>query len=150
MRSPTIHHKRRLTEGMETDDNWVKEGRYDSEFVAAVQKDIEALRDLPPNWDGYGAPVIDPRFIDAAKRFIASLPDNLAFRPLVVPTSNGSLQLEWHEGPRNLELEVESPRTFRFLQWHPEEGIEEEDTIAVEDTERAVDLINWFTRGARR
>ena len=95
-------------------------------------------------------PVIDPRFIDAAKRFIVSLPDNLAFRPLVVPTSNGSLQLEWHEGPKSLELEFESPRTIRFLQWHPEEGIEEEDTIALEDTERAVDLINWSMRGAYR
>lgn len=150
MRSPTTHHLRRLTEGTETDDNWLKVGHYDSEFVAGVQKDIEALGDLTPNWDGYGAPVIDPRFIDAAKRFIVSLPTNLAFRPLVVPSSNGSLQLEWHEGPKSLELEFESPGTIRFLQWHPEEGIEEEDTIALEDTERAVDLINWFMRGACR
>jgi hypothetical protein len=110
--------------------------------------DLDALSSLAPNWDGYGAPVIDPKIIQAAKQFIATLPDNLAFRPRIVPTSNGSLQMEWHEGPKTLELEFESPRSIRYLQWNPPKGEEDEDTISVKDTDRAVDLIHWFMIGA--
>src|SRR5947208_542134 len=140
MPSQTFDQHRRLTEPTEASDNWHHVEVWDPGFVDGVQAAVESLRTLAADWDGYGAPCIDTRFIDAAKRFISSLPANLAFRPLVVPTSNGSLQLEWHEGSKSLELEFESPRTIRFLQWDPEKGIEEEDTIAVEDTERAVDL----------
>ena len=106
MSSQTFDQRRRLTEPTEASDNWHHVEVWDPGFVDGVQAAIESLRTLTPDWDGYGAPVIDPRFIDAAKCFIASLPDNPAFRPLVVPTSNGSLQLEWHEGPKSLEFGV--------------------------------------------
>lgn len=144
----TINHHRGLTEATDNHDNWLKVGHYDPDFVVGVHADIDALRSLGPNWDGYGAPAIDPRVIDAAKRFIANLPENLAYRPRVVPTSNGSLQFEWHEGSKCLELEFESPRTIHYLQWQPERDIEEENTIAVKDQDRAIDLINWFMSGS--
>jgi hypothetical protein len=135
---------------MESNENWLKIGHYDPGFVTGVQQSIEGLRQLTKNWDGYGAPAIDPKVIDSAKRFIASLPSNLAFRPVVVPTSCGTLQLEWHEGSKSLELEFDSPRDIRFLQWDPDNGIAEEDTIAVKDTDRATDLIHWFMSGSCR
>ncbi len=138
----------RVTRGTQSDEGWLQVGHYDPGFVASVQMDLDALSSLAPNWDGYGAPVIDPKIIQAAKQFIATLPDNLAFRPRIVPTSNGSLQMEWHEGPKTLELEFESPRSIRYLQWNPPKGEEDEDTISVKDTDRAVDLIHWFMIGA--
>ncbi len=124
--------------------------RNDLEFVARVQADIEALRHLVPNWDGYGAPRIDPEVMEAAKWLIAQVPENLVVRPRVVPTSNGSIQLEWHAGPKSLELEFESPQVIRSLQWEPNAGIEEEKSFPVKDTETALDLIRWFMSGARR
>ena len=148
MPTPTINHWTKSTEGMESNENWLPVGLYAPEFVAGVQEDIDALQNLTPDWDGYGAPAIDPKIIQAAKQFIARLPDNLAFRPRVVPMSNGSLQLEWHEGPKSLELEFESPRMIRYLQWNPPKEEEDEDSISVKDTDRAVDLIHWFMSGA--
>ena len=103
--------------------------RHDRGFADDVQSALDSLRTLAPNWDGYGAPVIDPAVIDAAKSFIARLPENLVSRPHVVPMSNGTLQLEWHDGPKSLELEFESPSSIRYLQWHPEQGVEEEDAF---------------------
>jgi len=133
---------------MESQDNWRPAGHFHRGFVLAVQLDIDKLSLLPPNWDGYGAPAIDLGVIASAKIFIASLAENLASRPLVVPTPNGTLQLEWHHGERSEEIEFESARCIRFLQWDPSKGVEEEDTISVGEIERAEDLIHWFMSGA--
>ena len=123
-------------------------GHRDPGFVVDVQAAIESLRALAPNWDSYGAPAIDPDVIEAAKAFIAKLPENVAFRPLIVPMSNGTLQLEWHDGPKSLELEFESPDSIRYLQRHPDRGVEKEDSFSVTDVDTAVDLIRWMV-GAR-
>ncbi len=108
---------------------------------------LDALRMLAPNWDGYGAPAIDAAVIDAAKSFISRLPESLVSRPRVVPMSNGTLQLEWHDGPKSLELEFESPSSIRYLQWHPEQGVEEEDSFPASRVDTAVGLIRWFLNG---
>jgi hypothetical protein len=119
-------------------------GNLEPGFVADVQAAIESLRALAPNWDGYGAPVIDVDVIEAAKAFIAKLAENVAFRPLVVPMSNGTLQLEWHDGSKSLELEFESPYSIRYLQWHPDRGVEKEDSFSTADVDIAVGLIRWM------
>jgi hypothetical protein len=117
--------------------------QHDPDFVQAVQSSLDSTRALAPNWDGYGAPVIEPAVIDAAKSFIAKLPENFAPRPQVVPMSNGTLQLEWHEGPKSLEIEFESAASVRYLRWHSEEGVEDEDSFPIANLQRAIDLIRW-------
>jgi hypothetical protein len=110
--------------------------------------DVRAIGDLAPNWDGYGAPAIDPAVIEAAVAFISRLPGHLAIRqPRVVPTAGGMLQLEWHEGARSLELEFESPHMIRYLRWNPDEGVKEEDSFPVTDIETTLRLIRWFVAG---
>jgi hypothetical protein len=120
---------------------------HEPNFVESVQSALDSLRALAPNWDGYGAPMIDPVVIDAAKAFVAGLPENLVSPPCVVPMANGTLQLEWHHGPKSLELEFESALSIRYLRWHPEQGIEEEDSFLVNKVEFAVDLMRWFGAG---
>jgi hypothetical protein len=150
MSSQTFDQPRRLTEPTEANDNWHHVEVWDPGFVDGVQAAIESLRALAPDWDGYGAPVIDPAVIEAAKTFIAQLPEKLAFRPRVVPGSGGTLQLEWHDGTKALELEFESPNSIRYLQWHPDAGVEEEDSFPVTDISKAVDLIRCFMAGSHR
>jgi hypothetical protein len=122
--------------------------RIDPDFVAEVQSSPDSLRRLAPNWDGCGAPSIDLAVIEAAKAFVAGLPENLVPRPHVVPMSNGTLQLEWHDGPKSLELEFESPLSIRYLQWYPEQGIEDEASFPVANVDAAVELIHWFPNEA--
>jgi hypothetical protein len=121
--------------------------RHEPGFVEEAQSALDSLRVLAPNWDGYGAPVIDPAVIEAAKSFIARLPESLVSGPRVVPMSNGSLQLEWNDGPKSLELEFESPSSIRYLQWHPEQSIEVEDSFPAGNIDKAVDLIRWCLDG---
>jgi hypothetical protein len=122
-------------------------GYYDPEFKDVINGRLDALAKLQPNWDGYDAPAIDPAIIAAARGFVRALPDNVAFRPRVVPMSTGNLQLEWHEKTKILELEFEDSSMIHYLQWHPECGIEEEDTFPVTNVSRALDLIHWFMSG---
>jgi hypothetical protein len=92
-----------------------------------IVEELERLKDLGPNWDGYGAEPIALRTIEAAQRFICQTPFDLRIRPQVVPMTRGRLQLEWHRGPRSLELEFESPSRVHYLKWDSSAGLEEED-----------------------
>ena len=49
-----------------------------------------------------------------------------------------------HDGPKSLELEFESPNSIRYLQWHPDRGVEKEDSFSTADVDTAVDLIRWM------
>ena len=113
-------------------------------WIEEAQADIERLRRLDPNWDGYGAPAIDPAIIDVARSFVASLPATCRIPPRVVPMSSGALQLEWHDGPRSLELEFESPDSIRYLQWHPQANVEREEILLIRDKSKFAALIEWF------
>jgi hypothetical protein len=107
-----------------------------------VHAQIDELGLLQPNWDGYGAPRIDPAILDSAHDLAASLPDELP-APMVVPMSAGNLQLEWDCGQRSLELEIESPLRIHYLKWSPAEGVEVEDTCSTSDLELIVALVSW-------
>ena len=111
----------------------------------AVLQSLDELRSFKTNWDGYGAAPLDPRNLDAAQRFVESLAENAAPTPKVVPMTRGRLQLEWHRGNRSLELEFENPTMVHFLQWDSDRGIETEDIVPIDQTERLEGLVNWFT-----
>jgi hypothetical protein len=67
---------------------------------ATADASIEALANLPVDWDTYGAGPIGPLPIDAAKRFLHAITSP----PSVVPSSNGGVQLEWHVHGWDIEV----------------------------------------------
>lgn len=111
----------------------------------AVDAKIDRLAVLEPNWDGYGAPAINRGIIDAARQLIGRLASYTTVQPLVVPMSNGAVQLEWHRGQKILELEIEDPTTIHYLKWDPTTGIQEEDVFPIGNIVKAASLIEWFT-----
>ena len=119
-------------------------GKDDSKFSEHIDRELNRLARLLPNWDAEGAQPIAPEIIAAARRFADQLPKHLAPVPAVVPMSKGNLQFEWHDGPRSLELEFETPNTIHYLKWHPEEGLEEEDVFPTTDLAKAELLLRWF------
>lgn len=118
-----------------------------SAIMAGVNDELDRLAALPPNWDAEGARPISRPVIAAARQFAASFADQVAAVPAVVPMAKGNLQFEWNDGPRSLELEIETPSTIHYLKWHSEEGIEEEGVYDITDVGRSIALVRWFQRG---
>ena len=110
----------------------------------AVYGSLDELRGFKANWDGYGAIPLDPRNLDAARRFVESLPDEAIPHPMVVPMTRGRVQLEWHRGNRSLELEFEAPATIHYLQWDSDQNVETEDVISADRADVLNGLLKWF------
>lgn len=130
-------------------DRWEITAHYSPKFKDKIRRELDRIALLPENWDREGAKPIDPAIIEAARCFIERLPAHIASTPAVVPSADGYLQFEWNDGPRSLELEVETPSTIHYLKWCPEMGTEEEGFFDIQDDWLAVSLIRWFTRGMR-
>lgn len=128
-------------------DEWIAAGYYAPEFVETLDRALDRLGELEPDWDAQGAKPIDRDILVAAKELVRRWPKDLVRPPKVVPMAKGNLQLEWHDGPRTLELEVESPTTVHYLKWHPEAGTEEEDSFDITDIDKLTTLIRWIMRG---
>jgi hypothetical protein len=144
---PDVRRARRTTTAASEYAEWDYAGYYVADFESDIKHELDRLAVLRRNWDREGANPIDHAIVQSAGRFISRLPENIASVPAVVPMAKGNLQFEWNEGQRSLELEIETPTTVRYLKWHPEEGLEEEDSFDIEDTDRAAALIRWFMRG---
>lgn len=68
-----------------------------------------ALRNLPRGWDSYGAKPIDIDCIQEAMRLLVQIMKEDSPVPCVVPTAEGGVQLEWHQGGYDIEVEIASP-----------------------------------------
>ncbi len=110
-----------------------------------ILEELGRLRHLPENWNGYGAPPIDPRVIESAEQFLTSLPGTRITAPNVVPMTRGRLQFEWHRGNRSLELEFETPERIHYLKWDTDAGVEEEEILSIKETVKIHDLLDWFS-----
>ncbi len=119
-------------------------GCLDKSFTIAQ---IDRLKELPLDWNGYGAQPIDVELIEQAKSFIKRLPDNIIDAPAVVPMTRGRLQFEWHRGNRSLELEFESTGRLHYLKADDDSGIEEEDILL---TNQAAPKSKSCSAGSRR
>ncbi len=148
MSTLTLPRDRIRTSGNSAElDCWIPAAYYDPDFAKRTEQELKRLEELPANWDGQGAAPIHPQILQAARQLAGDLPPNLTRVPRVVPLANGSLQFEWHEGSRSLELEIETPETIHYLKWHPEEGVEDEDTYPIARLDRTTTLLRWFQRG---
>ncbi len=103
------------------------------------------LKDLPFDWNGYGAQPIDVELIEQAKRIVEELPADIIETPSVVPMTRGRLQLEWHRGNRSLELEFESKGRIHYLKADDDSGIDEENILLTDQMIEIKTLLRWFS-----
>ena len=65
---------------------------------------VKPLFALGPNWDSYGAAVIDPGVVVYALNFLPRILGSDTPTPSVVPTADGGIQFEWHSSGIDLEI----------------------------------------------
>ena len=81
------------------------------ESVSAVLN----LLSLPRGWNSYTAKPIDQGSAAATIELLMVLLRPGIPAPAVVPRIDGSIQLEWHAGPIDVEVYIDSPSNVRFI-----------------------------------
>ena len=77
------------------------------EWVLATVERLCDLLWLNANWDSYGASPVDRFTVELALDLLFAIMQKTSPLPSVVPTSCGGVQLEWHTGGIDLEIEIE-------------------------------------------
>ncbi|HZU34323.1 MAG TPA: hypothetical protein VFA18_00355 [Gemmataceae bacterium] len=89
--------------------------------MATPSDQLEAMRRLSENWDGYGGASPKPGIIDLAHEFVKLLEAMLAKsaedRPAlhVSPTRVGGILIEWEDQTKEHELELNPDSSIGFL-----------------------------------
>lgn len=82
-------------------------------WLAPTAQALVDLLGLAPGWDSYSARSVDRSHVDAALRILLLTMRGDTPAPTVVPTNRGGVQLEWHTG--GIDLEIETLSTQRLL-----------------------------------
>jgi hypothetical protein len=102
------------------------------DWLQEVFDQLQAIADLPDNWDSYGAYRANEQILISARGLIQSLAcvDGIS-KPHVNPTPDGGVQFEWESGRQYFEVEVVAERAACFLFRDDDLGIEEEGNVFV-------------------
>lgn len=84
------------------------ERRQIPEWSLVVDRAIDRLMNLEPNWNSYSSVRIQESKVRALYRSLMNLLDSQAVAPTVVPTASGGVQAEWHRKGCDLEIEAVS------------------------------------------
>lgn len=82
-------------------------------WVEPTLRTLGQLLLLPTDWDSFGGRAVHPSCVWSAWDLLRSVmrPDSPA--PAVVPTNRGGVQLEWHSGAIDVEIEIEPSLRIR-------------------------------------
>lgn len=80
------------------------EGNVPDWFTDAVKK-LLMLRELPENWDSYGARQVTVQSFETALLLTSRISEGSPL-PSIVPTPTGGVQLEWHLFGIDLEVDI--------------------------------------------
>lgn len=111
-------------------------------WVNQVVGRLEHLVNLAAGWNGYGSPSIDPDVARAALKVLVSLDRGEDLLPSIVPTQQGGLQLEWHYGDVDLELEINRDGSVEL--WYLDEATDTEREDSLTSVEDAIPELDAF------
>src|SRR5438876_10056306 len=89
--------------------------------MATVAEQLQAMRQLGENWDGYGAAAPQPSVIDLAQELAALLQELLNRSSAgsavlhVSPTCVGGVLIDWEDQSMQHEIELNPDRSLSFL-----------------------------------
>lgn len=87
--------------------------------MATPIEQLDAMKGLPENWDGYGAAVPIPEAIELAKDFVRRLITNTkrsgSYGVFVAPGRDGGVQIEWTDATYDHELEINPDGSIGML-----------------------------------
>jgi hypothetical protein len=102
--------------------------------MASLCEQLDAMLQLPPNWDGYGAGPIEPGIVDWAKDFVAYFEALQSLQGIdrgirVYPSRTGGVQIEWEDSRFERELELNPDGSIGLLHVEKATGAMREETF---------------------
>ena len=86
------------------------------DWLPRVLAHLDTLPALGENWDGCGGTSPRPEAVDAAKSFISDLAAGTTVAaPHVSPMRTGGVLFAWENGPRQLEVEINTPESGSYV-----------------------------------
>ena len=115
------------------------------EWYRSVAEKLVDFKDLPENWDSYGAKKINTRVIvECLQIFSALLVNRLLPEPSVFPVADGSVQLEWSICDLDLEIQVYSGNKIHILFEDLIGDIDVVDEVITYDFKNIAKILNEF------
>lgn len=104
-------------------------GRPEAGWLYPVLARIQELDRLREDWDSYGGRPISGAVLEQTLRVLAATMEDDTPTPWIVPTSDGGVQLEWHDEPRSFEVSIASNLAVSayFTDGAADEEVVEED-----------------------
>lgn len=106
-------------------------------------KRLITVRKLPENWDSYGSPPPTESAFAIAIRLLTAIDFDELPSPRIIPVSGGGVQLEWDVGIRELELEIMSDGSMKYLKVEHGEPLDEQEIVPL-DLARLRSLVTWL------
>lgn len=100
-----------------------------------IKARLNHLGQLRPGWDSYKAQAISHSARAATLQLLQEIAGRNTPQPILVPTPDGSIQIEWHTRGLDLEVRVLSPSRMSVSIWDARNVV---DTL--EDEELQYDL----------
>jgi len=88
--------------------------------MAKLTEQLELMRNLQENWDGYNGAPPTPEVIEVAKEFVGVLHSLLGrgddeTNMFVCPGPNGEVMVEWDDDAAEYEMDINPDGSFGFL-----------------------------------
>jgi hypothetical protein len=94
---------RRLTIDLPGTERWRR-----PPFVAYVEAGLNSLLELRDGWDGRRARAITIPAVQSTVQVLAALMNEASAPPQFFPLPDGGIQVEWHVGGNDIEVEIDS------------------------------------------
>jgi hypothetical protein len=117
--------------------------------ISAAIHQLDEFRDLPPDWNSYGAEPIPEDAIEVARDLLGAVALRYSDRPdlatpyVVGPIPYGGVQIEWRRPGREIEIEV-GPRDYlaylKIEGYGADRAFSEDEGVSLEDV---MELIAW-------
>ena len=121
-------------------------GRSKPEWVRDVCRRLDSFRNLPANWDSYGAAKSDPASIEFAKLYLDTFGKIVGVEQPelgISPSGNVALSWEFANGKRNLEIEVIGNGVIRFAYLNEDDSSADQEGATSSLYEIANFLTHW-------
>lgn len=103
---------------------------------------LQHLSRLGDNWDTYGGSPVADEAVFTALSVIARLLKDESVPPVIVPTSQGGVQLEWHRVGDEVEIRVTPDGEISAFRFNEGDGkMDEIEQVSLTDLSRLVKLV---------